>query len=145
MRGATNTVTHPPGPSNDCDPEAAVGPLNDAGHIRLWGRRADLLRALAHPVRLRILALLSDGERCVCKIYPALACERTVTSKHLAVLRRAGVVDCRREGLRIFYRLCRPCLAGLVPMLDELLVGAVGGMLDDVRPIVGCPRTDGCR
>jgi len=99
----------------------------------LWQMRADLLRAFAHPVRLRILALLAGGERCVCEVYPALCCERTAASKHLATLRRAGVVHCRKDGLRVVYWLCSPRLVGLERLVDELLADRLGEALSNAR------------
>lgn len=99
----------------------------------LWQMRADLLRAFAHPVRLRILALLAGGERCVCEVYPTLRCERTAASKHLAILRRAGVVDCRKDGLRVIYWLSNPRLAELERLVDELLKNRLGEALSNAR------------
>jgi ArsR family transcriptional regulator, arsenate/arsenite/antimonite-responsive transcriptional repressor len=63
------------------------------------------LRALADPTRLRILALLIGGEVCVCHIHEALSVPQPRASRHLAYLRRAGLVDARREGLWVYYSL----------------------------------------
>jgi ArsR family transcriptional regulator len=63
------------------------------------------LRALADPLRLRILALLSGGEVCVCHIHEALKIPQPTASRHLAYLRRAGLVDARREGMWVHYSL----------------------------------------
>ena len=63
------------------------------------------LRALADPTRLRILALLVGGEVCVCHIHEALSVPQPTASRHLAYLRRAGLVDARRDGLWVHYRL----------------------------------------
>ena len=63
------------------------------------------LRALADPTRLRILALLVGGEVCVCHIHEALSVPQPKASRHLAYLRRAGLVDARREGLWVYYSL----------------------------------------
>ena len=63
------------------------------------------LRALSDPTRLRILALLAAGEVCVCHIYEALSVPQPTASRHLAYLRRARLVDARREGLWVYYRL----------------------------------------
>ena len=63
------------------------------------------LRALADPTRLRILALLGDHEVCVCHIHEALTVPQPTASRHLAYLRRAGLVDARRDGLWVYYRL----------------------------------------
>jgi ArsR family transcriptional regulator len=63
------------------------------------------LRALADPTRLRILALLGGGEVCVCHIHDALNVPQPTASRHLAYLRRAGLVDARRDGMWVHYSL----------------------------------------
>ncbi len=69
---------------------------------------ATLFTALADPTRLRILRLLANGEVCVCRIHETLAVPQPKASRHLAYLRRAGLVDTRREGLWVHYRLAQP-------------------------------------
>jgi ArsR family transcriptional regulator len=64
-----------------------------------------LFRALADSTRLRILGLLLTGEVCVCHIHESLRIAQPKTSRHLAYLRRAGLVDARRDGLWVHYRL----------------------------------------
>src|SRR5260221_13082431 len=64
-----------------------------------------LFKALADATRLRILALLVGGEICVCEIHAALKLPQPAVSRHLAYLRRSGLVDTRREGLWIHYSL----------------------------------------
>ena len=64
-----------------------------------------LFKALADPTRLRILGLLLTGEVCVCHIHESLRIPQPKASRHLAYLRRRGLVDTRRDGLWIHYRL----------------------------------------
>src|SRR5256886_9214282 len=64
-----------------------------------------LFHALADSTRLRILGLLLTGEVCVCHIHESLRIPQPKASRHLAYLRRAGLVDTRRDGLWIHYRL----------------------------------------
>src|SRR5580704_4669063 len=64
-----------------------------------------LFKALADATRLRILGLLLTGEVCVCHIHESLKIPQPKASRHLAYLRRAGLVDTRREGLWVYYRL----------------------------------------
>ncbi len=64
-----------------------------------------LFAALAEPTRLRLVALLLGGERCVCDLYAALERPQPVVSRHLGVLRRAGLVEARRAGAWMWYRL----------------------------------------
>jgi DNA-binding transcriptional ArsR family regulator len=71
-------------------------------------RKAEILKAIAQPTRLKILELLKDGERCVCEIYPALDQEQPNISKHLNFMKRAGILDSRKDGLRIIYWIKAP-------------------------------------
>ncbi|HRS36658.1 MAG TPA: metalloregulator ArsR/SmtB family transcription factor [Thermoanaerobaculia bacterium] len=68
-------------------------------------RIAERLKALADPTRLRILHFLEDGERCVSEVVDRVGGSQANVSKHLAILRRAGLVDCRRRGLNVLYRV----------------------------------------
>lgn len=72
------------------------------------GNLEELFKAVADQTRLRILGLLVDGEVCVCDIQAALGVSQPKTSRHLAYLRRMGLVVDRREGLWVFYRLADP-------------------------------------
>ena len=69
---------------------------------------ARLFKALGDETRLRIIALLAHGELCVCHIHDALDLPQPNISRHLAVLRAAGVVEDRREGHWVYYRLTSP-------------------------------------
>jgi ArsR family transcriptional regulator, arsenate/arsenite/antimonite-responsive transcriptional repressor len=83
-----------------------------------------LFKALADATRLRILALLLSGEVCVCDIHESLKIPQPKASRHLAYLRRSGLVDTRREGLWIRYRLgnlADPVLAAIVDAVRHAL------------------------
>jgi DNA-binding transcriptional ArsR family regulator len=71
----------------------------------LLNRIADVLKAMADPTRLKILHSLHNGERCVSEILESVGGSQANVSKHLSVLKRAGLVDCRREGLNVYYRI----------------------------------------
>lgn len=68
-------------------------------------RIADVLKAMADPTRLKILHCLHEGEFCVSNILGVVGGSQANISKHLSVLRRAGLVDCRRDGLNVLYRI----------------------------------------
>lgn len=70
--------------------------------------RADFLRVLGHPVRVRIVELLRDGERSVGDLQAALGLDSGGTSQHLGVLRRQGVLETRKQGTSVFYRVRDP-------------------------------------
>lgn len=84
-------------------------PLADAGRAR----DAALFHALSDPTRLAIVALLRDGERCVCDLQDALDAAQSRLSFHLKVLRDAGLVRDRRDGRWSYYRLAPETLAEL--------------------------------
>jgi ArsR family transcriptional regulator, arsenate/arsenite/antimonite-responsive transcriptional repressor len=68
----------------------------------------ELLKAVADPVRLRLLHLLGAGEVCVCHLHEALGLPQSTVSRHLAYLRNRGLVVGRKEGLWVYYRLAKP-------------------------------------
>ncbi len=72
--------------------------------------RAEILKTLAHPVRILIVDELSRGERCACDLLPKVGIDVSVLSRHIAQLRRAGIVSERRDGVRRILRLECPCI-----------------------------------
>jgi len=72
--------------------------------------RAEILKALAHPVRVLIVDALTDGDRCVCELNALVDIDQSNISRHLAVLKRAGIVSERRDGMRVFHHLDTPCI-----------------------------------
>ena len=71
--------------------------------------KADVFKALGNPVRLGIVELLEEDERCVCEIVDHVGTDTSNVSKHLSILKKQGIVSDRREGLKIFYKLTMPC------------------------------------
>ena len=82
---------------------------------------AAVCAALADPTRLRILALLADDEICVCHIHGSLDIPQPTASRHLAYLRRTGLVDARRDGLWVHYRVARTLAPHVRHALDAVL------------------------
>jgi ArsR family transcriptional regulator, arsenate/arsenite/antimonite-responsive transcriptional repressor len=80
-----------------------------------------LFKALADPVRLRLLNLMADGEVCVCHLYETLNLPQSTVSRHLAYLRKRGLVIGRKEGLWVHYRLAKP-----TGELHRSLMGCLG-------------------
>jgi len=83
--------------------------------------QADIFKTLAHPMRLHILELLREGERCVCEIVPALGTEQPNVSRHLALLTKEGILSRRKEGLKVFYRVNDSRLYQLLDISKEML------------------------
>jgi len=65
----------------------------------------EVLKALAHPVRLQIVELLDAGEMCVGDIVKALGVKQAITSQQLNMMRDKGVLNCRRDGAKVYYRI----------------------------------------
>lgn len=88
-----------------------------------YASRVRILKALAHPTRLFLVEELARSERCVCDLTAAVGDDISTVSKHLALLRDAGLVSSERRGQQIYYRLRVPCV------LD--IFGCVEGVLDE--------------
>jgi len=83
--------------------------------------RARIAKALAHASRLMILESLDQGERCVCELTALVGADQSTVSKHLAVLKQAGLVTDRKEGPKAFYRPNLCCLKGLWECIENVL------------------------
>lgn len=92
---------------------------------------ADLLKAMAHPIRLHILNMLRQGELCVCHIENALGKRQPYISQQLMILRDAGIVESRKNGLQVYYRISDP-------RVPPLLGAALGG--DEPERVVPLPN-----
>lgn len=83
--------------------------------------RARIAKALAHPSRLLMLDALADGEMCVCELTNLVGADQSTVSKHLAVLKQAGIVSDRKEGVMVFYRVKICCLQGFWECVESVL------------------------
>lgn len=75
-----------------------------------YAAQAAVIKAMAHPTRLLILNSLKKKELCVCELRDLVGDDISTVSRHLLVLRNAGLVAARREGNRLYYRLACPCV-----------------------------------
>ncbi len=82
-------------------------------------RRASVFKALGHPARLRIVEELRGGERCVCELVEVSAGGWSTVSRHLSVLKAAGVVEDEKRGLQVYYRLALPCVGTFLDCLAD--------------------------
>lgn len=94
--------------------------MQDARQRRLEAR-AQVLKALAHPTRLAFVEELERGERCVCELLTLVDVDVSTVSKHLAVLKGAGIVEDERRGKKVFYRLRVPCVTGFFGCIETVL------------------------
>ncbi len=91
------------------------------------GFRADILKAMAQPTRLKIIEFLRDGERCVCEIFPAIGEEQSNTSRHLNLMQAAGVLSRRKDGLKIFYAIKHPEILEVVDTVTRIVKHEIAG------------------
>ncbi len=96
----------------------------------LYVMKAELFKALGHPVRIRTLELLREGDQPVSALLEAIGVEASHLSQHLAVLRRAGVVDKSRRGNTVTYTLVDPSLATMLDAARAFLVGSLDRTAD---------------
>ncbi len=83
--------------------------------------KANILKALGQPTRLKILELLRDGERCVCEIFPAIKEEQSNVSRHLALMKATGILASRKQGQMVHYRVRDPRVFKLLDGVGALL------------------------
>ena len=83
--------------------------------------RAKILKAMAHPSRLLIIDTLADGERCVCDLTEIVGSDKSTVSKHLSVLKSAGLVSDEKRGLQVFYTLRVPCATSLFSCIEGVV------------------------
>ncbi|MVW74241.1 ArsR/SmtB family transcription factor [Pseudomonas xionganensis] len=96
-------------------------PILDIQQLRAnAGAAGQLLKALGNPDRLLLLCQLSQGERNVSELEALLGIQQPTLSQQLAVLRREGLVDTRREGKQIYYRICSPAALAVINTLYQL-------------------------
>jgi DNA-binding transcriptional ArsR family regulator len=98
--------------------------------------KADFFRILGHPVRVRILELLRDGERTVGDLQRQLGLDSSGTSQHLGALRKQGLLESRREGTSVYYRVHDPRLFQLLEVARQILSSNLAdtqALLDGLR------------
>lgn len=82
---------------------------------------AGLLTVLAQPTRLKILYFLRDGEKCACEINPRMQEDPSVVSRHLVKMREAGILDSRKQGVSIFYKIRESRVFEILDIVDDVL------------------------
>jgi ArsR family transcriptional regulator len=83
--------------------------------------RANVMKALAHPSRLFIVDQLAQGERCVCDLTDLVGADTSTVSKHLSVLKNAGLVEADKRGTQMYYRLTAPCVLNFFDCVEAVL------------------------
>ena len=83
--------------------------------------RAKIVKAMAHPTRLFMVEELAKGERCVCELTEMVGADMSTVSKHLSVLKAAGILDDKRRGSQVFYALRCPCVLHFFECVETVM------------------------
>jgi len=83
--------------------------------------RAKIIKAMAHPTRLFLVDELSKKERCVCELTEMIGADISTVSKHLSVLKSAGILSCEKRGSQVYYRLRMPCILNFFGCVESVL------------------------
>lgn len=100
---------------------------------------ARVFKALAHPSRLAVVEALACGERCVCDLQELVGGDMSTVSRHLSVLKNAGVIDDDKQGQRVFYRLTLACVPSFLRCLRHP-EEAAGCLAHAVQPATAAGR-----
>ena len=87
----------------------------------LFEAKANVLKALGHPTRLWMAEQLAAGEKCVCELAENINADFSTISKHLTVLKQAGVVIDEKRGKQVYYKLKVPCILNFMPCVEAVL------------------------
>ena len=87
----------------------------------LFEKQSEIAKAIAHPLRLAIIDFLKDGEQCVCDIAESISSERSNVSRHLSVMVNAGLLEYRKDGLKVIYRLKCECIVDFFKCITNVL------------------------
>ncbi|MFC1634087.1 ArsR/SmtB family transcription factor [Planctomycetota bacterium] len=95
--------------------------MPDKNKQLLFEKQAEVAKAIAHPLRIAIIHFLKDGEQCVCDIAKYVGSERSNISRHLSVMVKAGVLEYRKEGLKVMYKLKCVCILDFFTCVTHVL------------------------
>ncbi len=107
--------------------------MKDAKTKALFEARARIIKAMAHPTRLFIVDELSKGERCVCELQEMIGSDMSTVSKHLSVLRTAGIIADDKRGNQVFYTLRVPCVMNFFGCVESVLKTSAHETIDLMR------------
>ncbi|MBN2810138.1 MAG: winged helix-turn-helix transcriptional regulator [Deltaproteobacteria bacterium] len=96
----------------------------------LYDAKAKIFKALGHPTRLWITEKLAQGECCVCNLVEPLAADFSTVSKHLSVLKEAGIVEDEKRGKQVYYSLKVPCLMGFMSCVEDVIENRIREHMD---------------
>src|SRR4030043_945108 len=88
---------------------------------RVLELKAEILKALAQPTRLKILELLRNGEKCICEIVPALNGEQSNISRHISLMQKSHLVTTRKDGVRVMVKVRDPRIFEILVVVSAIL------------------------
>ena len=86
-----------------------------------YERKARIIKAMGHPSRLMMIDALAEGEKCVCELQQLVGSDMSTVSKHLSVLRDAGIVTDDKRGLWVYYTLRVPCITNFFGCVEAVM------------------------
>ena len=86
-----------------------------------YKKRAEIIKAMAHPARLIVLEALKNGERCVCELNKLVELDQSTLSRHLSVLKNSGIISDEKRGLNVFYKLRCPCVLKYIDCIERVI------------------------
>ena len=89
--------------------------------IKLYEARANIIKALAHPSRLFIVDMLNQQPRAVGELTEMIGADTSTVSKHLSVLKNAGIVEDEKKGTTVFYSLKTPCILNFIGCIEDVI------------------------
>ena len=88
---------------------------------RVLELKAEILKALAQPTRLKILELLRHGERCICEIIPAIDGEQSNVSRHISLMQKSRLVTTRKDGVKVMVKVTDPEIFNILDRVSRML------------------------
>ena len=86
---------------------------------------ANIFKALSHPTRLQIIKLLKEGPLCVCDILPQIESEQSNTSQHLSVLKNQGIVESKKDGSMVIYKIKSPEVYQMIDIAENIILSQI--------------------
>ena len=104
--------------------------------MNTYKTESDFLKTISHATRIAILDILRDGEHCVCHMEAHLGFRQAYISQQLMVLREAGLIQDRREGWNVFYRVTEPRIFAILAAVEQIIPAENESVLN--RPVAAC-------
>jgi DNA-binding transcriptional ArsR family regulator len=105
----------------------------DKKTLALFEARAKIVKAMAHPTRLFIVDQLSKQERCVCELTDMVGADTSTVSKHLSILKNAGIVSIDKRGSQVFYQLRVPCILNFFGCVEGVIKSAARDQMSLIK------------